>query len=243
MSLTSSARKLNLFLQLCCYNLQAQRNTFERYVVTDLCSFNVSLQRGKILVFLASWHNFDAALCDTPLWYDKISWYTARNTKSLSQKYSQRVWEVIIKDKLAYFSFKSNCADHKENLNEPRGRLAWLFWAMYKLASCSSSISKYSCLALFSPLASLCLPSLASSPFFPPSLLLRLTPLSIILLFTSFCSSPFLPPSPPVCTPLPLWGVPDSYKSADVNHHVLALCSTGYSYKATKSLLISAWMW
>lgn len=128
----------------------------------------------------------------------------ARNTKSLRQKHSQRAWEVIIKDKLAHFSSKSNCADHKENLNEPRGRLAWLFWAMYKLASCSSYISKYSCLALFSPLASLCLPSLASSPFFPlpsppvDSILYHLA--FYFLLFFPFSSSfsSCLYPSPPL---------------------------------------------
>lgn len=78
MGLTSSARKLNVFLQLCCYNLQAQRNTFERYVVTDLCSFNALLQRRKILVFLATGHYFDAALYDTPLkqadtWLETLS--------------------------------------------------------------------------------------------------------------------------------------------------------------------------
>lgn len=54
MTLTFEARKLNVFLQLCCYNLQAQRKTFEQCAVTDLCSFNVLLQRGKILVLLAS---------------------------------------------------------------------------------------------------------------------------------------------------------------------------------------------
>lgn len=33
------------------------------------------------------------------------------------------------------------------------------------------------------------------------------------------------------------------YKSADVNHHVPALCSIGYTHKATKGLSIKTWMW
>lgn len=85
-------------------------------------------------------------------------------------------------------AYKNNCADHKENLNEPRGRSALLCEAMEKLAF-SSFISKYSCLALFSPLASLCLLSLASSPF--PSLLLRF--LFSGCLLSSYSASSHLP--------------------------------------------------
>lgn len=91
--------------------------------------------------------------------------------------------------------------DHKENLNEPWGRLAWLCPAMYKLAFCSSSISKYSCLAPTSPLwhHSLCshLASSCSPPprFFSSSVLCCL---QSHFFFASFCSSLFFPsPSPP----------------------------------------------
>lgn len=142
--------------------------------------------------------------------------------------------------------------DHKENLNEPRGRLAWLCPAMYKLAFCSSSISKYSCLAPIPPLASLSLLSLSIFLFFffflPPFLLLQYSPLPEISLF--FCFLLFFSSFFSLLLPLLLllsvrscllWAVPDSYKSANVNHHVLALCSIGYTEKATKSLLI--WMW
>lgn len=139
--------------------------------------------------------------------------------------------------------------DHKENLNEPRGRLASLCLAMYKLAFCSSSISKYSCLALTSPLWHHSLRShLASScsfffnfRTFSSSNLCCLQSHSFcfLLFFYFFFYLPLLPLlSVRSCL---LWAVPDFYKSANVNHHVLALRSIGCIEKATKSLLI--WMW
>lgn len=122
---------------------------------------------------------------------------------------------------------------------------------MYKLAF-SSFISKYSCLARLSPLASLCLLSLVSSHF-PSSLLLFL--LSGCLLSSQFCFLlpsccllllPFLSCSCSSSSSLPLsslWVVVAPYKSVDVNHDVPALCSIGYTHKATKSLSINTWMW
>lgn len=114
---------------------------------------------------------------------------------------------------------------------------------MYKLAFCSSSISKYSCLAPTSPLwhhslhshlASSC--SFFSLCSFPSSHLCCLKSPFFFLLFFSL----FLLPLLSVRSRL-LWAVPDSNKSANVNHHVLALRSIGCTEKATKSLLI--WMW
>lgn len=93
----------------------------------------------------------------------------------------------------------------------------------------------------FPPLASLALLSLSILLFFFP----RSVSSSDPTFFASFCSFPhfFLLPLLPLLSVRSclLWVVPDSYKSANVNHHVLALCSIGCTDKATKSLLI--WMW
>lgn len=141
---------------------------------------------------------------------------------------------------------KNNFADHKENLNKPWGRSALPPEAMYKLGF-ESFISTYSCLPLFTLLP------LLSSLMFPSSLFclssslvtsfLHNVALSFTLLswdspFFCFCSSFSSSLS---CSPL--WVVVVPYKSADVNHHVPALCSIGYTTQATKSLLINTWMW
>lgn len=131
---------------------------------------------------------------------------------------------------------------------------------MYKLAF-SSSISKYSCLALFYPLASLFPPLSFASTHFPSPVLFSVGSFpSSLSCFLSFCfvlgpapvihglslrfpllwfSSQLLSPA----VSLPLSTVVVSYKSADVNHHVPALCSIGYAHEATKSLSINAWIW
>lgn len=100
----------------------------------------------------------------------------------------------------------------------------------------------------FPPLAPLSLLSLSILLFFvPPFHLLQhsLLPANLTF-FVPFCSSPCLFFHLPLLPLLSvrsclLWAVPDSYKSANVNHHVLAFCSIGCTGKATKSLLI--WMW